>query len=297
MKSDLKTNKKVHRFYVSNSNLIDMWAGLIDYPSLIEQTFTYSGEHSQQFVHVLRFQPGNVIILFNEVDGEIKCEFTVCNKKGIVLKVLENSGYLSKKFCEIYAYVPLLKKESFDLMLEKLTELGVSTIIPTVSTHTQISDINNKRAQKIIIEATEQSGQIVPLKIEEIIYLDKKEILINSLSNLDYIFILHPYSIEIPTVNHGETVKKPQNKSLFSQVTKLVGDYQNKKTKLKDQVLIGLLIGPEGGFSDLDLKNILSFIPASKISVVSIGQSILRAETAAIVSCSLVLQGFATLSH
>ena len=55
-----------------------------------------------------------------------------------------------------------------DNILQKATELGVNKIIPIISERTEVKELNYERAKKIIIEATEQSNQLIPPEILEI---------------------------------------------------------------------------------------------------------------------------------
>ena len=67
----------------------------------------------------------------------------------------------------------MIKKNPMEIILQKATELGVSRIIPIISERTEVKELNYERAKKIIIEATEQSNQLYPPEISEIIKLKK----------------------------------------------------------------------------------------------------------------------------
>ena len=58
-----------------------------------------------------------------------------------------------------------------ETILQKATELGVSKIIPIVSERSEVKELNSERAKKIVIEATEQSNQLVPPEISKVIKL------------------------------------------------------------------------------------------------------------------------------
>ena len=140
-----------------------------------------------------------------------------------------------------------------EIILQKATELGVSRIIPIISERTEVKDLNYERAKKIIIEATEQSNQLNPPEISEIIKLKK--------------FIEQ---------------KEKTSQLLFADV--------NAKNKIKSKDLniekpIVILIGPEGDFSPNERELIVS--KSNTISF-SLSKNILRSDTAVISAISLV---------
>ena len=140
-----------------------------------------------------------------------------------------------------------------EIILQKATELGVSRIIPIISERTEVKELNYERAKKIIIEATEQSNQLNPPEISEIIKLKK--------------FIEQ---------------KEKTSQLLFADV--------NAKNKIKSKDLntekpIVILIGPEGDFSPNERELIVS--KSNTISF-SLSKNILRSDTAVISAISLV---------
>ena len=140
-----------------------------------------------------------------------------------------------------------------EIILQKATELGVSRIIPIISERTEVKELNYERAKKIIIEATEQSNQLYPPEISEIIKLKK--------------FIEQ---------------KEKTSQLLFADV--------NAKNKIKSKDLntekpIVILIGPEGDFSPNERELIVS--KSNTISF-SLSKNILRSDTAVISAISLV---------
>jgi 16S rRNA (uracil1498-N3)-methyltransferase len=137
--------------------------------------------------------------------------------------------------------------------LQKATELGVSKIIPIVSERTEVKELNFERANKIVVEATEQSNQLIPPQISKVTKLK------------DYLKDLDSFS-----------------KLLFADV--------NSKDNLKAEVLkeaksLSVLIGPEGDFSPSERELILE---NSNVVPFTISRNILRTDTAVISAISLV---------
>jgi 16S rRNA (uracil1498-N3)-methyltransferase len=140
-----------------------------------------------------------------------------------------------------------------ETILQKATELGVSKITPIISERTEVKELNYDRANKIVIESTEQSNQLSPPKISEVTKLK------DFLNNLD-----------------------GSSKLLFADVNST----QNLKAEtLKQGNPISLLIGPEGDFSPSERELILR---NSNVTSFTISRNILRSDTAVISAISLV---------
>jgi len=213
-----------------------------------------SAEQSHYIKNVMRLKPGDTISLFNSTNGEWSAKIVNYNKENVEFKVekliktkkLENNIWL--------AFSPI-KKNPLDMMIQKVTELGIQKFIPILSERTIVKEINTERLKKIIVEASEQSNRI---SIPEILNLQ-------TLKNfLD---------------------KFPNNGSLiFCDINCEKSDLKNILTK-KNQGPICILIGPEGDFSEKERQLI---IEKKEIFSLSLANNILRAETAAIASVTIV---------
>ena len=199
----------------------------------------------------MRLKLGSRINFFNK-DGEWESEITFIQKDKVEVKFTKKITQRNNA-SKIELAICLIKKTPMENILQKSTELGVSKIIPIVSERTEVKEINFERAKKIVIEATEQSNQLIPPEISRV----KK--LKDFLNNLD-----------------GST------KLLFADV--------NSKDNLKKEVLseaksLSVLIGPEGDFSPSEIElihgnpNVVPF---------TISRNILRSDTAVISAISLV---------
>ena len=128
-----------------------------------------SKEHTHYVVNVMRLKRGSEINFFNK-NGEWKSEIIFLDKDRVEVKFLEKIKQPSS-LSKIELAICLVKKNSMETVLQKATELGVGKIIPVVSERTEVKDLNYDRAKKIVIEATEQSNQLAPSEISEIIKL------------------------------------------------------------------------------------------------------------------------------
>ena len=223
------------------------------YPNSIVENATslLSKEHTHYVANVMRLKRGSYINFFNK-DGEWVSEIVFLEKDRIEVKFL-NRVKESLKKSNIELAICLVKKNPMEIILQKATELGVSKITPIISERTEVKELNHERANKIVIEATEQSNQLSPPEISKI---TKLKDFINNLNETSKLFFAD--------INSKERLKKEDIK----------GD--NLKT---------ILIGPEGDFTPnerkmiLENKNTISF---------SLSKNILKTETATISALSLV---------
>jgi len=210
-----------------------------------------SKEHTHYVVNVMRLKRGSNINFFNK-NGEWLSEIVFLDRDRVEVKFLNKLKEPTKN-SNIELAICLVKKSPMDTILQKATELGVSKIIPIVSERTEVKELNFERANRIVVEATEQSNQLIPPQISEI---TKLKDFLKDLSG--------------------------SSKLLFADV--------NSKDKLKAEALkeaktLSVLIGPEGDFSPSERELILS---NSDTVPFTISRNILRSDTAVISAISLV---------
>ena len=223
------------------------------HPISIEENSTslLSKEHTHYVVNVMRLKRGSQINFFNKT-GEWKSEIIFLDKDRVEIKILEKVKQ-SMTSSNIELAICLVKKNPMETILQKATELGVSKIIPIVSERTEVKELNFERANKIVVEATEQSNQLTPPEISKVIKLK------DFLKNLD-----------------------SSSKLLFADV--------NSKDNLKAEAIKGaktlsVLIGPEGDFSLTERELIFA---NRNVIPFTISKNILRSDTAVISAISLV---------
>ena len=223
---------------------------------LENSTSLLSKEHTHYLVNVMRAKRGANVNFFNK-NGEWLSEIVFLEKDRVEVKFLSkikentNTNNIELAIC-------LVKKNAMEIILQKATELGIKKIIPIISERTEVKEINFERANKIVIEATEQSNQLEPPQISEILNLK------------DFLNI-------------------NRNKIFFADIS---SDYSLEKKDFKEGETVTVLVGPEGDFSPTERELILN---SSTTVAFSLSKNILRTDTAVISAISLV--NFITNQH
>ncbi len=221
-------------------------------------TSLLSKEHAHYVSNVMRLKRGSNINLFNK-DGEWISEIVFLEKERVEVKFLSKVRE-STKLSNIELAVCLVKKNPMENIFQKATELGINKIIPIISERTEVKELNYDRAKKIVIEATEQSNQLIPPNISEAIKLK------DFLKSLD-----RSSKLLFADINSKEILKAE--------------DFKGSKS-------LCILIGPEGDFSPLERELILGSL---SVKAFTLSKNILRSDTAVISAISLV--NFMNKSH
>ena len=155
-----------------------------------------------------------------------------------------------------FLFLSLIKKDNFELVVQKATELGVHAIVPILGEHSEKKGLNEERLHKIAIEASEQCG--------------RGDI---------------PHLCPITTLKEALETTSDTTSTFVLQMGGL--SFSDKKLQdiLKKSSSINIFIGPEGGWSENEIET----FKHKKLSFVSLGDTVLRAETAGITACALPL--------
>lgn len=241
----------MHRFFLTDSPIHATQA--VDLTPLV-----------YQLTKVLRLQPDTEIMLLDNKGNEFVVRITVLQKKyarGEIVASRRNRAEPSKA---ITLYQCSLKADKFEWVLQKGTELGVSTFVPVISQRSIVRPAaaltkKYERWQNIIREAAEQCGRgLLPQLADP---LDWDEAIAHAAEST---VRLLPWETE------------QQNAPTLTTPT--------LRTAITDATAISLLIGPEGGI----VPEEAAAAQAAGWQYVSLGPRILRAETAALAAVTLL---------
>lgn len=223
------------------------------------------GEDVKHIYKVLRLQEGDKIYLNNCEGKEFIGEIIEINKKQITVKIVDTINTYNESPIDFYLFQGLPKSSKMDLIVQKNTELGVKEITPVLTERvvvkSEISDFKKvDRWNKIALEACKQSKRsLIPIINNPMKFIE----LIDKINEFDLVVV--PYENE-----SGYGIKK-----LFQSMSK------DDVKKIKK---VAVIIGPEGGFEEEEIKKLRMF----GTYIVTLGPRILRTETAGFVCISLL---------
>ena len=139
----------------------------IDLPLELSKEIELSSDKSHYLRNVMRCTEGDIILCFNENDGEFYSQIVKNDKKHTIIRPQKLNKKPSKE-PDVWLLFAPLKKENTDFVIEKATELGVSKIIPVITKHTNSDKIKLNRFMAQAVEASEQCERISVPKIENI---------------------------------------------------------------------------------------------------------------------------------
>jgi len=269
--------KAMHRFFVSPE-----W---ID-----ERKAVLSGPVAHQVCRVLRMRPGERIVLLDGSGWEFQTELRALKPDRVEGRVLSKRLAQGEPRTKISLYQGVLKADRFEFVLQKATELGVVEFIPIITARTIIGRLDavrkkRQRWERIIREAAEQSGRGRLPRLQEPMFFAGACARAQQTGGLS----LLPW--EEVRINGGPSLKQVLQKTDPFTVNLFVGPEEGFTAKESDMAqhygvrLVNLFIGPEGGFTQEEVD----LACRHDIPAVTLGERVLRAETAAVVVAAIVL--------
>jgi 16S rRNA (uracil1498-N3)-methyltransferase len=224
-------------------------------PNINENTesFSFDKEESKHIVKVMRKKGGDILHVTNGLGFLFTTEIILGSDIKCTVKIVSFEKTPLPKYQLHLAVAPTKMNDRYEWFLEKVTEIGIHEITPIICDRSERKVVNKERFEKILLTAVKQSNVLFLPKLNEAITFKE--------------FIKHKND-GLQLIAHCE---KSNKKSL--------------KSVLKPNENVTLLIGPEGDFSEKEIALALD----NKYIPVSLGNTRLRTETAAIVACHSVV--------
>jgi len=216
-------------------------------------SFSFDKEESKHIAKVLRKKEGDILFVTNGLGFLFKTEIAIASDSKCTVNIISFEKQEESKFHLHLAVAPTKMNDRYEWFLEKATEIGVQEITPIICDHSERKVVKTERFDKILLSAMKQSNQyFLPILNEPIAF---KEFVKKQFNGQKFIA-------------HCEDTNKKTLKSI-----------------LKTNEDCTILIGPEGDFSVKEIEIALEkqFIP------ISLGNTRLRTETAAVVACHTVV--------
>ncbi len=204
---------------------------------------------TEQWRKVLRMAPGAEMILLDNSGYEFQARLMEYESDGAIVAILDSKEGENKLDREVVLVCSVLKKDNFEWVAEKATELGVSKIVPVLADNSVKQNLRMDRLEKIVRQASEQSERTVEPEISQIMNLETA---------------LGLSSKPVVLVTRDNKAKK------FTEI---------------DTDPLFVFVGPEGGWSNEEI----ALFKERGAELRNLGPQILRAETAAISACALAL--------
>ena len=224
---------------------------------------------------VMRISKGDTVILCDNVTGEWAATVDHVEKRRVGLKVVKQLR-IREKVPDLWLCPALLKKDRFDLVLEKATELGARRIQPVITRRCVADKLNLDRAYTITTEAAEQCARTA---LPEVGVPMKLDALLKDWPEDRALFFADEEGGE-PAAQAFKLGESPRRRGPHTEVNQAEGGSRLRGNSPK----AAILIGPEGGFDDAERAAIRAHPQALAISL---GPRILRGETAAIAALSV----------
>ena len=217
------------------------------------ESFSFDKEESRHIIKVLRKKDSDILHVTNGLGFLFETEITLASDNKCTVQVLSVKKADEPKFRLHLAVAPTKMNDRFEWFLEKATEIGIQEITPVFCDRSERKAINPERFEKIILSAMKQSNETFLPKLNQ-------------------------------AVSFKEFIKqKNEGLNLIAHCEET--DKKSLKEILKPNKNVTMLIGPEGDFSEKEITLALE----NNFQPVTLGNTRLRTETAAIVACHSVV--------
>ena len=216
------------------------------------KSFVFDREESKHIVKVLRKKNGDNLFVTNGLGYLFKTEITLASDSKCTVAIVSFQRQEPLPYQLHLAVAPTKMNDRYEWFLEKATEIGITAITPIICDHSERTQLKLDRMEKILQSAMKQSLHCYLPKLHE-------------------------------PVSFKEFVKQNRDGQLFIAHCEET-DKKSLKSQLQTRTDVTILIGPEGDFSTKEIQTALE----NKFVPVSLGNTRLRTETAAVVACHSV---------
>jgi len=212
----------------------------------------FGRDQANYLLNVLRLDRGEEILVFNGRNGEWRARLAGTGKRMLTAEPIELVREQPPGADLHFLFAPI-KHTRLDYMVQKAVEMGASLLRPVITRHTQVARVNLERMRSNVVEAAQQCG------------------------------ILNLAEVAEPA-DFAEAVADDGRLLIFCDEH---ADVQDPVAALKaaPRLLLSLIIGPEGGFSDDERA---ALIKRENVARIALGPRILRADTAAVAALAVV---------
>lgn len=243
----------MHKFFIEPYNISDTEGKIL-------------GDDVKHIYKVLRLSEGEEIVLNNCEGVEYLGKIQSISKSEVIVDIIKKLDVNNESKVNVYLFQGLPKGQKMDLIVQKGTELGVVEFIPTITARVDVKLKGEfkklDRLNRIALEASKQSKRSIIPKVKEVIDFEEA---LNQLKEMDLTIV--PY----------ENAEDFGIKSLIRCLAK-------ENVDLDTMNNIGILIGPEGGFEEEEIK----ILKEQGAYIVTLGNRILRTETAGFTATALI---------
>ena len=220
---------------------------------------------AHRLAKVLRLRAGAEIVLFDGSGAEARVRIETIQERGGTARVVERFDGMAEPRVRVHLYQSITKGERFEWLVEKATEIGVARFVPLLAARSVVKTAADaskvERWRRIAIEAAEQCGRSAVPRVDGPVAFD------DALASAEGVLLL-PYEAAGHTATAIQGALADQIDAVFALGA------------------VSIFIGPEGGFEEAEVER----ARAAGATVVTMGERVLRSETAGLVASTLVMQ-------
>lgn len=247
----------MHRFFVNPHQIIG-------------DTVRFRPEQAHQISRVLRMHMGDHLLVLDGTGPVFEVVLQQVETAAVTGQIVSRDPATGEPRTYLTLYQSLLKRDKFEWVLQKGTEIGVSRFVPVITRRSLVRDAatvspdKQERWQRIITEAAEQSGRgRLPV-------------------------LAGPMQFEAAVADAIAT----SDRVLIAWEETNTGNLASALAGLSAAASVALFIGPEGGYDAAEV----ALAQAQGVTAVTFGPRILRTETAALVGPALILQALGDMA-